>query len=332
MAAAAAVASNGFTCQVLEAGHIGKDKPCGDAFVATAIEELRRLGVTDADFARIGRRFQGIDLSVAGASILRLAEPEDTGWILPRRLIDQILRDRFATRLPIAYGWRVVDVVPRDDGVEVIATCANRTRSDLVAGVVIANGAHSRVSRRLGLDGDPVPGLSMSTYTTVTVALPWFDFSDAAPTGYCWGFPVSDTVANIGVCRLAHGGRRDLAAGIAHLEGLLPPDASVVWRGGIGPTWSGQSATRHDARGVVACGDAAGTVDPLTGEGLTMALKTGHAAGVALATFLRGDRRALSEYSRQIAAALAQRYAADGARALWPLLTQCPAPGGSVGP
>ena len=332
MAAAAAVAAHGLVCHVLEARGIGKDKPCGDAFVAPAIAELRRLGLTDVDFSGIGRRFQRIDLRVAGDNILRLAEPEDTGWILPRRLIDQMLRDRIATEAPIAYGLRVVDVVPRDDGIQVVSASGDRSRSDLVAGVVIANGAHSRVARRLGLDGDPVPGLSISTYAALTVDQPWFDFGDNAPLGYCWGFPVSETTANIGVCRLAHGTRRDLRTGIEHLEGLLPRHRPLVWRGGVGPTWSGTLATRHDARGVVTCGDAAGTVDPLTGEGLTTALKTGHAAGVAIATFLQGDKSALSHYSRQTSEYLAHSYGAYGARALWPLLTQAPVPGRPAGP
>jgi digeranylgeranylglycerophospholipid reductase len=309
---------------------MGKDKPCGDAFVATAITELRRLGLTDTDFSSIGRRFQAIDLRVAGDNI-RLTEIENTGWILPRRLIDQMLRDRIATAVPIGYGFRVLDVVPRDDGIEVISASGNRSRSDLVAGVVIANGPHSRIARRLGLDGDPVPGLSVSAYAALTVDQPWFDFSDNSPMGYCWGFPVSQTTANIGVCRLAQGTRRDLQAGIGHLKGLLPEHPTVTWRGGIGPTWNGRLATRHDARGVVTCGDAAGTVDPLTGEGLTSALKTGHAAGVAIAKFLQGDSGALSQYSRQTSEYLAHSYGVYGARALWPLLTQAPVPGRPAG-
>ena len=332
MAAAAAVAAHGLVCQVIEAQGNDKDKPCGDAFVATAISELRSLGLTDADFASVGRRFHGIDLRVAGDSILRLTEPEDTGWILPRRLIDQMLRDQVATVLPIAYGWRVVEVVPRDEGIEVISASGNQSRSDIVAGVVIANGAHSRISRRLGLDGDPLAGLSISTYAELTIDQPWFDFGDYAPTGYCWGFPVSETTANIGVCRLAQGTRRDLQKGMEHIKRLLPRHSPVAWRGGVGPTWSGKLTARHDDRGVVTCGDAAGTVDPLTGEGLTAALKTGRAAGVAIATFLQGDNRALSQYSRQTSEYLTQSYGVYGARALWPPLTQAPVPGSRATP
>jgi flavin-dependent dehydrogenase len=332
MAAAAAVTAHGLVCQVTEARRSGKDKPCGDAFVATAISELSRLGLTDDDFSSIGRRFQSIDLRVAGDSILRLTESEDTGWILPRRLIDQMLRDRIAMVRPIAYGLRVVDLVPRDDGIEVISAFGSQFSSDVVAGVVIANGAHSRLSRCLGLDGDPVPGLSISTYAGMRVDQPWFDFDDHAPMGYCWGFPVSETTANVGVCRLAHGTRHDLERGMQHVRRLLPQHQPVTWRGGVGPIWNGKPATRHDPRGVVTCGDAAGIVDPLTGEGLTAALKTGYAAGSAIAAFLQGDTNALSGYSRQTSNYLAQNYGVCGARALWPLLTQAPVPGGPESP
>jgi flavin-dependent dehydrogenase len=324
MAAAAAVAEHGLACQVLEAQQTGKDKPCGDAFVASAVAELRRLGLTEHDFSGFGRRFESIDLRVAGESMLRLAEPQDAGWILPRRLIDQMLRDQIAVKVPIAYGSRVERLTPRDNEIEVIIASGTSLRSELVSGVVIANGARSRLANRLGLDGDPVPAISVSTYASLTIEQPWFDFDDSAPMGYSWGFPVSETTANIGICRLATGTRRDLQRGVDHLERLLPPRSVTAWRGGFGPTWSGRFARRHDVRGVVTCGDAAGTVDPLTGEGLTMALRTGHAAGHAIANFLLGDHEALDRYTVEVSDTLSRNYRTVAARALWPLLTQAP--------
>jgi flavin-dependent dehydrogenase len=53
----------------------------------------------------------------------------------------------------------------------------------------------------------------------------------------------------------------------------------------------------HEA-GVVSCGDAAGLVDPISGEGLTAALVSGKRAGAAVASFLSGKPGALDAYSR----------------------------------
>jgi flavin-dependent dehydrogenase len=59
---------------------------------------------------------------------------------------------------------------------------------------------------------------------------------------------------------------------------------------------------------VLLCGDAAGAVDPLSGEGLDFAMQTGGAAGAAVAAALSGPRReALAMYRTQfepVAAAL----------------------------
>jgi flavin-dependent dehydrogenase len=53
-------------------------------------------------------------------------------------------------------------------------------------------------------------------------------------------------------------------------------------------------------RSVVSCGDAAGLVDPISGEGLTAALVSGKRAGAAVASFLSGKPGALDAYSRWV--------------------------------
>ena len=51
---------------------------------------------------------------------------------------------------------------------------------------------------------------------------------------------------------------------------------------------------------MVSCGDAAGLVDPISGEGLTAALVSGKRAGAAVASFLSGKPDALADYSRWV--------------------------------
>ena len=64
-------------------------------------------------------------------------------------------------------------------------------------------------------------------------------------------------------------------------------------RGGILPLWSGKGTAWSHEAGVVSCGDAAGLVDPISGEGLTAALVSGKRAGAAVASFLSGEPGAL---------------------------------------
>src|SRR5262249_58011339 len=79
--------------------------------------------------------------------------------------------------------------------------------------------------------------------------------------------------------------------------------------GGAGPWWSGNGRTCHQQRGIVSCGDAAGLVDPMTGEGITAALYSGRVAGDAVAAFLKtGDAAHPDHYSRSIYDHYAARY------------------------
>ena len=80
----------------------------------------------------------------------------------------------------------------------------------------------------------------------------------------------------------------------------LGVSGAVPLRGGLGALWSGKGTAWSHEAGVVSCGDAAGLIDPISGEGLTAALVSGKRAGAAVASFLSGDPGALAEYSRWV--------------------------------
>ena len=82
------------------------------------------------------------------------------------------------------------------------------------------------------------------------------------------------------------------------------------WRGGWGPLWSGLGQCWHHPSGVVSCGDAAGLINPHTGEGMTGALISGQQAGKAVSAYLRENREPLrlEDYSRWIKEHFSQEY------------------------
>jgi geranylgeranyl reductase family protein len=121
-----------------------------------------------------------------------------------------------------------------------------------------------------------------------------FDFN-AARWGYGWVFPKQDfvTIGIGGMHRLNPDLRRRLDAYFQH-KGLDAKDFKV----------KGQYLPCGDCRAVpgrsnvLLCGDAAGAVDPISGEGIPYALLTGAAAGTAVATALSqpAGRGALAIY------------------------------------
>ena len=54
------------------------------------------------------------------------------------------------------------------------------------------------------------------------------------------------------------------------------------------------------ASGVVSYGDAAGLIDPISGEGLTTVLVGGKRSGAAVSSFLNGKPGALDDYSQWV--------------------------------
>lgn len=78
----------------------------------------------------------------------------------------------------------------------------------------------------------------------------------------------------------------------------------------------------HTVRPWLATGDAAMSVDPLTGRGVLTALLAGEAAGTAMAHWLLGDRRPAADYERGLDARyaeyLAERAEVYGRETRWP--------------
>src|SRR5438046_951596 len=82
----------GLRVVLFEAGDRHRDKPCGDALLSRAVTYVRKFGLTENDFRRLGGRpFEGIDLVLtADGAPLQL---DSGGWIIPRASLDQALRD-----------------------------------------------------------------------------------------------------------------------------------------------------------------------------------------------------------------------------------------------
>lgn len=125
-----------------------------------------------------------------------------------------------------------------------------------------------------------------------------FDFS-AARWGYGWVFPKRDTLTiGIGGLQRLNPDLRDRLERYFRGKGLEPRDYKV--KGHFIPI--GDPRAVPGRGNVLLCGDAAGAVDPISGEGLHFAMQTGGAAGAAVAEALsHPERDALEIYKIQFA-------------------------------
>ncbi|MBI3297288.1 MAG: geranylgeranyl reductase family protein [Elusimicrobia bacterium] len=118
------------------------------------------------------------------------------------------------------------------------------------------------------------------------------------PDGYGWVFPKGDHL-NVGVGWSGPGrrfGRRELEAytraklGVADCGRIIGAPISL-----------GGTAYAPNAERIFLVGDAAGLVDPLLGEGICNAIKSGQAAAAAVRCGLAGERSALEAFREAMA-------------------------------
>jgi flavin-dependent dehydrogenase len=188
--------------------------------------------------------------------------------------------------------------------------------------VVVADGANSRFGRALGTARDRSYPLGMAVrgyFRSPYHDEPWIeshlDLRDRHGNhlpGYGWVFPVGDGTVNVGVGLLStFAGWKDINT--SHLMDAFCETAPARWRigpdtacgaptGGKLPT--GLSVVPNVGPTWCTVGDAAGTVNPFNGEGISVAYETGRFAAEALDVALRtGDGLALQAYPARLEAA-----------------------------
>jgi flavin-dependent dehydrogenase len=168
--------------------------------------------------------------------------------------------------------------------------------------VVGADGANSPVATSLfGRAHDPLRiGFGLEVEAPPSQGDPVVEIDLAAAAwGYGWAFPkAGSTTLGIGGVHRRNPGLRQSMDAFTARHGARPGALRV--KGAFLPFGE---VRRIPGRGrVLLAGDAAGLVDPLTGEGIAWAMKSGQLAGLAAVDALRGGNpdHALPLYTRTL--------------------------------
>jgi menaquinone-9 beta-reductase len=258
---------------LMDRARFPRDKTCGDGIGPTGVHALADLGVGNVlDGAVCIDRLRITSPSGVTAAG-RVAAP---GYVLPRRLLDARLVGAAVDRGAELVQERLTSLVATAAGIVV--------NGHLTAGAVIgADGVHSAVRRLTGAGTQPrrYRAVSLRAYAAAPTddAVLVFRLLRQGWPGYAWAFPTGDGQANVGVV-LLDGRVPSSRSGLADLlQQTLPewrPLPSTI-RGFHLPLSPGRPAP---ARGrVLLAGDAAGLVNPVSGEGIATALISGTLAG-----------------------------------------------------
>jgi geranylgeranyl reductase family protein len=260
---------------LLDAATFPRDKCCGDGIAAEVFDLLAALGVPDvADLAPPVPR-------------LRLRTPNgrtvDRACRRPSRVIPRLVFDAALVDAAVARGVEL-----RHHRVRTLEVTPDRVVLDgeVEARVVVgADGANSAVRRLLGApparpSATAVAIRGYSPASTDPHALT-IEYARGPYPAYAWAFPLADGRTNVGYGvfdKRGSGTRRQYLDALHGLLPDLPPEPGTV-RGHHLPL---STAPRFHPDGrVLLAGDAAASINPLTGEGIFDAVASGALAGRA---------------------------------------------------
>jgi flavin-dependent dehydrogenase len=298
---------NGFSVELFEQGSFPKEKPCGEGLMPGAVAALERMGLAGAVEGRpfYGVRYHLSNLTVEGR-FPSVAGFPNSGRGQRRKHLDQALF-RAATATPgvtTFTGARVDGPLCEHAGVVGVRVDGASRRATLV---VAADGMNSRFRHQLGLH---IPGHRKRVGVCAHFLLasdreqpPWVDvFVSKGYELYVTPLP----------------NREVLVAGLAHVDVLTRPIHKLFYN------WCDSQPTLRSrldgaqqvsplratsplsgcvragvTRGLVLLGDAAGSVDPITGSGMALALLTAELLAKYIGCNLSSNSEWLWDFERE---------------------------------
>lgn len=288
LAAAIAARGKGFDVAVADGAHPPIDKACGEGLMPDSFGALHRLGIqieSEQSFPFRGIRFLG-----EGAAV-EANFPSGFGIAIRRPRLHQALVDRAnEAGVRLLWGTRVVGLTA--DG------AALDGQSIRCRWVIGADGQNSRVRRWAGLNGARDESFRYGFRQHYRTS-PWTDYMEIY-----WGTgaqlyvsPVSRSEVCVAlITRDAHRRLEQALPQFPELrQRLAGVSVSTTERGAITASRSLRRVFRGRA---VLIGDASGSVDAITGEGLSLSFHQAMALGDALAA---GDLAAYQSEHRRLA-------------------------------
>jgi menaquinone-9 beta-reductase len=323
-AAAHYLAQGGLAVTLVDRAAFPRDKTCGDGLTPRAVAILHDMGVLPA-LLSAGQPISAVDVFAPGghataASISPVAGAPVPMLVVPRLTLDDLVRRRAMHSGAHFEGqvW-VTGLQQTGGGVTVHGSGPEGHVAIAARAAVIATGAATALPASLGLvPAAPRRMLAGRAYYARTAGPAeriQLRFDDVPLPGYGWLFPTSATSANVGVGYFpsASGARRRPQTTKAAFDRFVAARGMAPRIGGarrLGPMRGYPLRTdfpdvRTFGDRVLLVGEAAGLVNPLTGEGIDYALESGQLAADVLTGAFRGaglTQAALAGYDRGLRA------------------------------
>jgi len=297
----------GLRVELYERATFPREKPCGEGLMPAGVEVLERLGLAGAiggvPFHGVRYHFRG---TIAGGPFPMRRGIAAEGRAQRRAVLDRVLFEAAAAtagvtartgarvEAPLVERGRVVGLVV--DGIPIHARLT-----------VAADGVHSRLRHALGLDRAPrhrrvgmrahyrlAAGVEVEPWVDVLIGADHELYVTALPRGEMLVAALADAHALRAPADATFdawcAGQPLLVTRLRRAERLTP-------LAGMSPLVA--RARRGWAPGLVLLGDAAGSIDPITGGGMTHALESAELLAAHVPRALDEGDRVLAAFDRR---------------------------------
>jgi len=313
---AALLARQGFRVLLVEKATFPREKICGEGLMPAGASILDELGILSELRAQGAQAFSGIHFYLPRDRCLELNFGEVSrtaqGWVVPRMILDESLA-QFAARQPgvqLCEAFRVLSAQAGERQVEVTGLHQGQLQTHRARVLIGADGIRSRFHNGFGIHRQKRRNRRFALRTSYD-GLQGTGVVEVhcCEAGEAYVAPMVNGSARITL----------LLFGTAHrLRGASLPDLyfeklslfprlmerlkSPYPQGPVQSTGAvSLEVSRCHGQRLLLVGDAAGAVDPVTGQGMTVALKDARLACRILKEQLQKDRlneQDLSEYTR----------------------------------
>lgn len=307
--AAMALAQKGYDVLLLDRQSFPRDKICGDAVPATALDLLYGLGMEEkiraADFYYIDKMRLVSPKGYSMDADMEDGEHLSHSAIVPREKFDVLLQQHAIDSGARFVQAHVKEPVLENGFVTGVRARVNGSEEVFHSNIVIAaDGVTSAIARHIRSDEhvDHHRAVALRAYAEDIEILPhqveFFLYEEILP-GYAWIFPTGDREANIGLgMRLDT--FREKNYNLKQMLQEFTEMPEIKKRLGNGgklrgvATWQLNFGSQKDIQrvhdGAMLIGDAAGLINPLTGGGISNAVISARlAAETVHQAYLKGD-------------------------------------------
>ena len=315
----------GLKTLILEKSEFPRDKICGDALSGKSVKFLNDLnlleGLDKLDGAVIRRIiFGNPNYSECELHLNKSLNKRHIthGYVIPRKTFDHYLFNHAKKNSDVETSFQVSDLLYEGNKVAgVKGQFINGDKKEFFANVIIgADGPYSIVSRKTGCYS------SNSKHTAVGLRCYYENIGELTDQielhyveetipGYFWIFPAGNNKANIGVGLLKSRVKKkkmklnDIMHQVINsknfrkrFKNAVPLEKPKGWNLPFGNT-----KRENHGNGFILLGDAAGLVDPFTGEGIGNAMESGKISAEVIAKAKRLNdysKESFSEYDKRL--------------------------------